>query len=124
MADSHSNRDVPGRIEFGPQGHSRPASASEVIERLTKKAGEMTVEGSNTITAGAPGEKSLTEEQVGVFLVRRLPDDPDCLRISIGEPNALVPGAYVVIRGQLESAIELLERALCALKVSKMESGA
>jgi hypothetical protein len=99
------------------------------LGRLKKKAEEMTAERTNIITAGHSGEKQ-TQEVVGTFLVRKLPDDPDCIRISIGQPTdwpspsgALAEVAsYVVVRGRIDDAIDVLERALCALKLSSVEA--
>ena len=105
VADTHSDADY-----------------AAMQRRMEQKAEAMSAAKLNTITAGKPGEQVLHEEQVGTILVRKLPDDPDCLRISIGEPHLVGPGAYVVIRGRTSSAIELLERALAALKVSSIEA--
>lgn len=68
-------------------------------------------------TAGLPSEKLLCEEIVKGVLVRRMPDDPACLRVSLG--RALIPGGdgpYCVYRGDRRAVILLLEDALAAVK--------
>lgn len=106
MADSHSNRDAwPQQDEI-----------QEQISRLVRRAEEMTERGENTITAGGMRglqELPLSEYDVGGMLVRKMPDDPDCLRVSLGDP-APAPGAYLVYRGDIGAAIDLLSRALKA----------
>jgi hypothetical protein len=109
MADTHRNRD-----------HETEATDDGVIRRLTEQAAAMSAAGTNTITTGKPGENA-EEEIVGTFLVRKLPDDPDCLRVSLGEPNVSGASAYVVVRGNIRDAVELLERAAAALSVSRLE---
>ena len=110
---THENRDF----------KDTPETAEDVVERLRKRAAEMNKTGGASITAGRPGEQALAEEEVGQFMIRKLPDDKDCLRISIGEPAVVKLGAYLVYRGHTEDVIGLLERALCAIKASKMEMG-
>lgn len=100
-----------------------PETAEDVVKRLEGRAVKMMATGQSSITAGRPGEKAEAEEQVGQFVIRRLPDDTDCLRISIGEPAVVKLGAYLVYRGHTEDVIGLLERALCAIKASKLEMG-
>jgi len=112
MADTHDDRDLSGVRE----------ASEDLLQRMKQKAAAMTAAQTNTFTAGRLGETVLHEEEVGVFLIRKLPEDPDCLRVSIGEPSVVGPGAYVVIRGRTSSAIELIERALAALRVSRIES--
>jgi hypothetical protein len=102
MADSHSNKDMP--------------FDSEILRQLEGRVEKMTAEGSNTITAGMSGETPIWEYAVNGFLVRKLPDDPLCIRISIGRPNGNVPGNYVVVRGDYHEACEVIERALGALR--------
>lgn len=91
----------------------------EFIERLSKQAEENKKNGTGVIAGGAPHEK-LIEEWQGSNGVqcRRLPDDPNgVLRISIGGGDDIpILGDYAVVRGDVNDCIQLLERALAALK--------
>lgn len=95
----------------------------KAIKELEGKAVKMIREGTSRITAGAPGEKVLHEEDVGPFTIRQLPIDPLCLRISIGEIPSMSESAYLVFRGDLDDVIDLLERALAAMRVSHICKG-
>lgn len=91
-------------------------TADETIE---EKADRLTRQRLNLITGGQRGEKPLYEDFIGSTLVRRLPDDPHCNRISIGGGGVLSNhGQYVVYRGRPSEIIELLKRALKAVKVA------
>lgn len=110
---THSDRDVPVPAALrdalaGPLGADRRRA-------LEERARGMVERGESQITAGAPGERVLGEtSRYGVF-VRRLPNDDDCLRISIGE--ALIDDArYLVFRGDPAACAALLERAARALR--------
>lgn len=100
----------------------------EFIQRLTKQAEQNMAKGTGTIAGGAPHEKLLEEWRGSNGVVcRRLPDDPNgVLRISIGGGDDIpVLGDYAVVRGDVRNCIELLERALAALKERPAtESGA
>lgn len=99
MAQSHDDRD------FTP-----------IPEAFLDRIRDLQERGGNRITAGAPGEQVLGEWQHGDVLVRKLPDDPLALRISIGQATGIGEGAYLVFRGGRAECIHLLERALAALK--------
>ena len=118
MADSHHDGQHldPTLIE----------SMKEKLDRLEHKAVEMTAEGTNQITAGRKDE--LLYERVvsvsgytGDFLFRKLTDDPDCIRVSIGQPipKSLPVAPYVVIRGDVGDAIRVVEGALSVLRKLK-----
>jgi hypothetical protein len=94
-----------------------------VLDMLGDKARDMTARGENIITAGAPGERPLASEYVGRFNVRRMPDDPACVRVSLGTLRGVPDGeedSYCVIRGRPLEAIALLEGALRALRSAQM----
>ena len=84
---------------------------------LKEKAEEMTRKKENLITAGKPGEEEVFSAQVGTIFVCRRPTDPLALRISIGE-GASKNTAYCVFRGDEQDCLELLERALAAMKAA------
>ncbi len=91
-----------------------------LVERLRQRSIEMTAQQANQITAGRPGEIA-QEEHAGRFLICRLPDDPDCLRISIGQAKTVADlGAYLVLRGDPKEIHHLLAVALEALTESRM----
>ena len=81
------------------------------------RAKRMTMEGRNLITAGQPEETAIHEYVFQDAVVRKLPDDPACTRVSIGMLQVLTPGAiYCVFRGGRQEAIRAVEKALAALK--------
>lgn len=92
------------------------SDSNKALSALRKLAEEMTARGENLITAGAPSERVLLEMTRGGFAIRRLPDDPFALRISIGEAEQLHAfGSYLVFRGEPKAIVSLLRRALNAL---------
>lgn len=116
---THDDRDTPGLLEAEQREVLRQQKDKlrDTIAQLSARAEQMTEEGTNRITAGAPGEQPLGEIELGGIHVRRMPDDPLALRISVGEitrPRAI--GAYLTFRGGREQCIALLERALHALR--------
>lgn len=86
---------------------------------MRKLAKEMTSRGENLITAGLAGEHS-TEMMRGGLLIRRLPDDPFALRLSIGEAHDKRMGesAYLVFRGDPQACFQLLKRSMAALQAA------
>ena len=99
MADSHNDKDA------------------AIINSLTKRMHQMTAAGTNQITVGSPSESAIWEFEREGWLLRKMPDDPDCLRISIGEPfTSDKRGRYVVIRGSLDHAQRVLEEALAVVR--------
>jgi hypothetical protein len=101
MAQSHND------------GMHRDASIFEV---LSKQAKEMLKDGSSQITAGKMGEQILFEQETEHCLIRQLPDDPNCLRISIGEANMSTHDSYLVFRGDPLKCKLLLTRMLNAFR--------
>lgn len=83
---------------------------------LVQRANKMTDAGENQLTAGKPGEAALAEGRHGRFTVTRMPDDPPCLRISIGHAPNIDDSGYVVFRGDPRLCRELLRDALEALQ--------
>src|SRR5438128_7229717 len=99
------------------ESHRDDDADQAAYERLAELARKMTAEGTNRITAGAPGEHILEEKSRAGVCVRRLPDDPNALRISIGE--VIIGGghgesAYLVYRGNEAAVTRLLVRGLTA----------
>jgi hypothetical protein len=97
------------------------------IERLEKRAMELSDQGKNIITAGMDGEMLLFEARRNGFLIRRLPDDPDrVLRASVGAPTFDDQQAYLVIRGNPVQLYDLLRKATKALGncLGEMQRGA
>ncbi len=66
-------------------------------------------------SAGEPDETPLREMEISGWLFRHLPEDPDCIRISIGEPTVAKTGKYLVVRGDLRVAARILEEASIVL---------
>lgn len=96
----------------------RDDDAELALERLRMKAQQMTAAGANRITAGHPDEKDLGTQECDGVTIRRMPADPLCLRISIGEAPALDGSAYLVFRGDPGAVLALLDRAAAALRRS------
>lgn len=90
---------------------------SPQMDRRERRARAMEASGDrNAITAGEPGEPVLMQaERFGVEIARR-PEDPDCLRISVGEVRDGSGTRYLVFRGAPERCADLLERAARALR--------
>jgi len=94
---------------------------SEFLRELMERAGRGKKTGIASITAGSPGEKELASWRASnsMEVVHRPNDSQDIIRISIGGgPNAPVRMDYCVIRGTVGECIEMLERAIAALKES------
>lgn len=89
------------------------------FDQLRARADKMTEEGTNRITAGAPGESADNATVDGFGTISKLPDDPLCLRISIGELTMQVePRCYLTFRGDARAVADLLRRAAAALDES------
>lgn len=89
---------------------------THLFNKMTEKVKELSESQQNTITAGVYGEQVLFEYADNDMLLRRLPDDPLAVRISIGEANLSVGGTYCVFRGDPERAKKILTRSLNAIK--------
>ena len=108
--------------DYLPPGYIPDPRTREVEQRLselTRRAEALTKAGLNRITAGEPGEEPLSEKDTGGVLVRRLPDDPLCLRVSMGEALPQLLGSYCTFRGDPAECIALMERCLQALRAMK-----
>lgn len=104
--------------------HRRPDREPEFenhLSRLEERAARMTAAGESRVTAGAPGEPVLAAWRHAGIVVRQMPDDPDALRVSVGQvlgggPESEDDDAYCVFRGRYEEVRTLLRRALVALE--------
>lgn len=101
------------------QTHYDDNHQSAFIDRLRERAAKAEKAAASVITAGEEGEQELGRWKAsnGVHC-RHLPDDPQgILRISIGGGEHLpVTMNYIVIRGKVSQCIDLLEKALAALR--------
>ena len=100
------------------QTHENNSHGSFIAE-LQRRAEIAEKAKASTITAGDEGEQAICKWKAsnGVH-GKRLPDDPQgILRISVGGGDHLpVTMNYVVVRGSVGQCIELLEKALVALR--------
>jgi len=87
----------------------------QMFSNLEARAKDNLARGDTVVTAGKPGEQALAEERIGDVSVKRLPDDPDCLRVSIGGPDIPNQFTYLVFRGHPKSAEEQIRRAYEAI---------
>lgn len=77
---------------------------------------------SATATRGTQGEMPVFQSIGDGFILKRMPDDPTGLRISIGEisekliPVRDVERTYLVYRGDEAKIVHLLDRAVKALR--------
>lgn len=94
---------------------------SVFLRELKMRANRMLRERQSEITAGSPDEQTLAQWNAsnGMQVVHR-PDDPHgVLRISIGGgPDTPVRLDYCTIRGGVGKCIDLLEKAIAALRES------
>lgn len=102
------------------QTHSN-SDAGDFIKRLQQRAKDMVRDESSSITAGKDGEKPLATWKSHTMHCKHMPpDEQDVLRISVGGGDDLTGGSfdlnYCVIRGDRGKCIELLRKALKALK--------
>jgi hypothetical protein len=94
-------------------------SEHNFIAKLRERAAKANTAAASVIAAGEKDEQELGSWKAsnGVYC-RHLPDDPQgILRLSIGGGEHLpVTMNYVVVRGKIGQCIELLEKALVALR--------
>ena len=101
------------------QTHEDRAHRTEFLRRLKRRANDMVRDKQSEITAGKEGEEPLAEWKHAGISVRHMPDDEQgILRISIGGGSTSVPLNYCVFRGGVGSCIDLLEKAVAALKAA------
>ena len=94
------------------QSHHDQMHQPGVMDQLFKKAKEMSQNKENVITAGKPGEEVLYIYEEEGLMICQLPDDPLCLRISIGQANLKTKDSYLVFRGDPKQIKLLLTRML------------
>lgn len=91
----------------------------EFLNALRAKADRMGAKGTSSITAGELNEQSICDWKGSNGIhCRKMPDDEHgVLRISIGGGDDLpVTLNYCVVRGGIGQCIELLEKALKAIR--------
>ena len=95
-------------------------SHSPFFEQLQARADKMREQKLSEITAGKEDEKELARWKAHGMTVVVRPNDPqDILRVSVGGGSKTpVPLNYCTIRGGTGQCIELLERAIRALKAA------
>lgn len=111
---THRDDDSPDLKELRRQLDAVPAKDRMAV--LEERAGRMVDACESEITAGRAGEGSLGEFMQFGVLVRRLPDDEECRRISIGEVVGSPEIRYLVFRGDPDDCAALLERTARALR--------
>ena len=100
------------------QTHEDLTHRSVFLEKLHQRASEMTRNKESEITAGRDGEEPLAKWKHGGVSVCHMPEDEQgILRISVGGSD-VVPLNYCVIRGDLGRCIDLLEKAIKALRAA------
>ena len=92
--------------------------ATSFMERLKERSEQMRSEGRSEIAGGKEGEESLAEWKSHGVYCRHMPDDEQgILRISVGGgTDTPVKLEYCTIRGSIGQCIDLLRRAIKALK--------
>lgn len=101
------------------QSHADELHERSFMERLRERADTMTANHQSQITAGKEGEESLAEWKAKGVFCRHMPDDEQgILRISVGGcgEGAPIEMNYCTIRGGVGACIQLLEKAIRALK--------
>lgn len=100
------------------QSHSDLShDAKEFMEKLTKRANEMTKGRLSEIAAGKEGEQEIGSWSIdGVGIIQRPGDEQGILRISIGGGDTPLPLNYCTFRGDLCACIDLLEKVISALR--------
>ena len=117
--ETHDDRDALNATDR--LGTIRDKLKEAIAQELAARAEKMTADGTNQITAGH-GECAIAEEEVkGFGLIRKLPNDPLCLRISIGEVLDGSGKAYFVFRGDAYRIERLLEQVVRAFRPSQFE---
>jgi len=102
------------------QTHRDSQYIEEFLERLYRRATSAKVNKTSQITTGTPDEEPLAIWKANGVYCQHLPDDEQGIaRISIGGGDGLpVSVDYCNIRGGVGRCIELMERAITALKES------
>lgn len=95
----------------------------QALDNLERRAEGYAERGDASITAGVPGEPILAEERIGDVHIVQRPDDPDCLRASVGGLNFPDQATYLVFRGDSMAIEEQLRCAFNAISVFNMRRG-
>lgn len=91
------------------------SSHSDFMRRLEERAAKAVENKASEITVGKEGEEPLAVWMHGRMRVTHMPpDEQGILRISIGGMANI--GNYLVFRGDVPKCVELLERALLAIR--------
>lgn len=100
------------------QSHQDFDAQIQFMDRLRRRAADMTEAGQSKITGGVDGEEILSEWKRGGVSVRQLPpDEQGILRISVGGgTDTPVELNYCVYRGSHSKCVDLLRKALIALE--------
>lgn len=101
------------------QTHYDKNHQNAFIESLRERAAKAEKAAASVIAAGEKDEQELSSWKASNSVhCRHLPDDPQgILRLSIGGGEHLpVTMNYVVVRGKIGQCIDLLEKALVALR--------
>lgn len=92
------------------------ATARAHLDNLERRANQPGAAEASRITAGNPDECPLAmDERFGLRVVR-MPDDPDCTRVSLGQVSSTTNSNYCVFRGDLKEVEKLLDRALRSVR--------
>ena len=108
---THRDDDSRLRELFG----CKDEQAAETLAALKVRAREMVAKGESQIAAGKLKEKPIGELSTRHGFVTQLPEDPLCLRISIGESMQIPNSTYLVFRGDPVEVQALLTKAVHAL---------
>ena len=101
------------------ESHEDNSHRTAFMDRLRERADQMKQDKASEIAGGKDDEEPLATWDHGGVQVRHLPDDEQgILRISLGGGRTPVPLNYCVIRGDLGQCIELLEKAMEALRAA------
>jgi len=112
---THRDDDVPSGFLQEMFGKQADDAEKTLLAKLEPKAIDMTEGKENLITAGADGERELFCRRIGRITVRRLPEDPQCTRISVGGAPGLSRTNYLVFRGSSDEVRRLLQDAVDAM---------
>lgn len=99
------------------QTHEDSDARQTFIDRLRERAKQCVNDCASEITIGKPDEKPLAVWKHDGIYVTHMPDDEQgILRISIGGGSEIVSLDYCTIRGGVGKCIDLMERAIAALR--------
>lgn len=97
----------------------RDETRHQFWDRLRKRARKTVHDKASEITCGKEGEEPLGEWiHDGVGVRHMPPDEQGILRVSVGGGQTPIPMNYCVFRGDLGPCIDLLEKAIKALRAA------